>query len=52
MRNLDADSIFINIPLEGNIDMCTNTFFENTEKVEGLSKIELKKLLVLATKES
>ena len=42
MGSLDADSLFTNIPLEKTIDICANTLFENTEKVEGLSKIELK----------
>ena len=50
--SLDVDSPFTNIPLEETIDICTNTLFENTEKVEGLSKIEFKELLSLATKES
>ena len=40
MGNLDVDSLFTNIPLEKTIDICTNTLFENTEKVEG--KIEFK----------
>ena len=34
------------------IDICTNTLFENMEELEGLSKIEFKKLLSLARKES
>ena len=42
MRSLDIDSLFTNIPLEVTIDICANTLFENTEKVEGLSKIEFK----------
>ena len=50
MGSLDVDSLFINIPLEETIGICTNTFFENTEKV-GLSKVEFKELLSLATKE-
>ena len=50
--SLAVDSLFINIPLEETIDICTNTLFENTEKVEGLSKREFKELLFLATKES
>ena len=45
-------SHFTNIPLEETIDICTNTLFENTEKIEVLSKIELKELFPLATKES
>ena len=52
MGSLDVDFLFTNIPLEETIDICTNTLFENTEKVEGLSKIEFKELLSLATKES
>ena len=52
MPSLDVDSLFTNIPLEENIDICTNTLFENMEKVEGLSKIEFKEVVSLATKES
>ena len=52
MGSLDVDSLFTNIPLEETIDICTNTLFENTEKVEGLSKIEFKELLSLVGKES
>ena len=52
MESLDVDPLFTNIPLEETIDICTNTLFENTEKVEGLSKIEFKELLSLAAKES
>ena len=46
-----VDSLFTNIPRKETIEICANTLFENTEKVEGLSKIEFKKLLSLATKE-
>ena len=52
MGSLDVDFLFTNIPLEETIDICTNELFENTEKVEGLSEIEFKELLPLATKES
>ena len=52
MGSLDVDCLFTNISLEETIDICTNTLFENMEKVEGLSKIEFKELLSLATKES
>ena len=52
MGCLDVDCLFTNIRLEETIDICANTLFENTEKVEGLSKIEFKELLSLATKES
>ena len=50
MGSPDADSLFTIIPLEETIDICANTLFENMEKVEGLSKIEFKELLSLATK--
>ena len=40
MGSLDVDSLLTNIPLEENINIWTNTFSENTEKVEGLSKIK------------
>ena len=36
MGSLDVDSLFINIPLEETIDICSNTLFENTEIVEAL----------------
>ena len=48
MGSTDVDPLFTNIPLEETIDICANTLFGNT----GLSKIEFKKLLYLATKES
>ena len=48
MGNLDVDFLFTNIPLEETIHTCLNAL----EKVEGLSKIEFKKLLSLATKET
>ena len=51
MGNLDVDFLFTNIPFEETIDICLNTLFENMEKV-GLSKIEFKKLLSLAIKET
>ena len=40
MGSLDVDSLLTNIQLEETIDICTNALFENTEKVEGLSKKE------------
>ena len=52
MGSLDVDSLFTNMPLEETIDICTNALYENTKKVESLSKIEFKQLLSLATKES
>ena len=52
MGSLDVSSLFTIIPLDETIDICANTLFINTEKVEVLSKIEFKELLSLATKES
>ena len=49
-ESLDVVSPFANIPLKETIDICTDILFENPEKV-GLSKIEFKELLSLATKE-
>ena len=50
--SVDVNSLFTNIPLEETIDICANIPFENTKKVEGLSKIKFKELLFLITKES
>ena len=52
MGSLDVDSLFTNIPLDENIDICINQLFENTDTVEGFTKSELKQLPCLATKES
>ena len=50
MGSLDVDSPFNNIPFEETIVIYANTLFENTEKVEGLSKIEFKELYLLLQK--
>ena len=50
--SLDVDSLFTNIPLDENVDICVNKLFENTDTVEGFTKSELKQLLCLATKDS
>ena len=50
--SLDVDSLFTDIPLEETIDLCPNTLLKNTEKVEGLSKIEFKELLPVVANES
>ena len=52
MGSLNVNSLFTNIILQETIDIYANIFFENLEKVEGLSKIKFKKLLFLTTKES
>ena len=52
MGSLDVGSLFTSIPLEETIGICTNELFKESETVEGLSKIEFKELLSLATKDS
>ena len=52
MGSLDVDSLFTNILLDETIDICINQLFENTDTVEGFTKLKLKQLLCLATKES
>ena len=52
MANRDVYSLFTDIPLEETLDICANTIFENTERVEGISKTECKNSLSLSTKES
>ena len=47
-----VDSFCTNIPLEEGIDICANTLFENTEKVEVFFKKQLNEFLSLTTKES
>ena len=48
--SLDVDSLFTNIPSDETFDICTNTLFEITERVEGLTKIEFRELLSFAYK--
>ena len=51
MGSLDVNSLFINIPLEEIIEICTNELFKESETAKGLSKSEFKELLSLATKD-
>ena len=46
------DFLFINITLEEDIDICSNTPFETTDRVESSSKIDLRNFYFFATKES
>ena len=52
MASLDVDSLFTNIPLNETIDLVTDEVFENVTKVNGISKTDFKRLLVLSTKGS
>ena len=52
MSSLDVDSLFINIPLEETINICTESIYDQNDSIESLNKSEFKELLSLATKES
>ena len=52
MSILDVDSLFINIPLEKTINICTESIYDQNSIAEGLNKSEFKELLYLDTKES
>ena len=52
MGILDVDSLFINIPLEKTINICTESIYDQNSIAEGLNKSEFKELLYLDTKES
>jgi len=52
MASLDVDSLFTNIPLDETINICTESIYDQSDTVEGLSKSEFKELLSLAAKES
>ena len=52
MASLDVDSLFLNIPLDGTINICTESIFNESDTVVRLNKSEFKELLSLATKES
>ena len=42
MGSLDVDSLFTNMHLEENTEICANELFKESESVEGLSKTEFK----------
>ena len=52
MGSLDAHFLSTNILLEVTFDICANIPFDDTERIEDLSKTKFKELLSLATKES
>ena len=51
MRGLVLDSLFTNIPLE-TIKICTESIYNQNDRIESLNKSEFKELLSLATKGS
>ena len=42
MGSLDVDSLFTNIPLDETIDICLNQLSEDTNTIEGFTKLEFK----------
>ena len=52
MVSFDVDSLFINIPLEETITICTESIYNQNNTVESLSKSDFEKLQSVATKKS
>ena len=52
MGSLDVDSLFTNIPLVETIEICCDLAFKDKMLVDGLSRDDLKQLLIMATSES
>ena len=50
MEILDVDSLFTKMLLEETMDICANTLFENTIRVEGLSKVQFRNFYILRQK--
>ena len=50
--SLDVDALFASIPLDETIDIALEELFRNTEKINNLTKDDVRNLLTLATKES
>ena len=50
MGSLDVNLLFINIPLDETIDICTNTNYSQQDVIEGINKEKLWSLLSLARK--
>ena len=51
MSSFDV-SLFTNIPLEETVDICLNRLYTNTDKVNNISRTNLKKMILYASKES
>ena len=50
MGSLYVDSLFINIPLDETINICTNIAYSEQDVIQGINKEEFRSLLSLATK--
>ena len=52
MDNLDANSLFTNIPLDETIDTCIDSLFEDYENALKIRKVSFQNLLNVTTKDS
>ena len=52
MGSLDVDALFTSIPLDETIGIALEELFRDTEKINNLTKEDVRNLLTLATKES
>ena len=50
MASLDVESLFTNIPLNETINIVMKKVFQKKRKVNGLSRTDFRRLLVIATK--
>ena len=46
MGNLDVDALFINIPLDETINICTYLIYNENQVIDGISKLVLVLVLV------
>ena len=52
LASFDVSSLFTNIPLRETIDIAIDYAYKNNQTIEGLSKLQFKKLLTIATSET
>ena len=52
MCSLDVESLFTNLPLDETINICCNNVFRSSALVNGLDKVDFRKLLNIATKDA
>ena len=52
MCSVDVTSLFTNVPVDEVIQLCLDKLFSGREKVHGLTRKQLQKLLVISVKEN
>ena len=52
MASLDVDALFTTIPLDEIIDICCQLLFQDTDRVDGLSRSQFREILIIATTKS